>query len=141
MIAEIRSKIRSLDKSNRELRKFSALLGVVLGIIAVVLFVKGSETWQIFAGIGGIILFFGLLIPPSIRWFYVVWMTLGLSIGWILTRVILTLTFYLFITPFGLFLRLVLRKDLLDEKSEKEKETFWKKYEPVTDRSRYLKRY
>ena len=39
----------------------------------------------------------------------------------------------------GLFLKIILRKDLLDEKIEKEKETNWEKYEPVADKSRYLK--
>ena len=141
MIAEIRNRVQNLDTSNKELRKFSLLLSIVLCIVAGVMLIKDSTHWRILAGIAGVLLLFGLLIPPSIKWFYKLWMTFGLSVGWVMTRVILTLTFYLFITPMGLFLKIILRKDLLDEKIEKEKGTHWKKYEPVTDKSRYLKRY
>lgn len=141
MIAEIKSRLKTLDTSNKELRKFGLLLSIVLCIVAGVMLIKNNTHWRILAGIAGVLLLFGLLTPPSIKWFYKLWMTFGLSIGWIMTRVILTLTFYLFITPMGLFLKIILRKDLLDEKIEKKKETHWKIYKPVTDKSRYLKRY
>jgi hypothetical protein len=49
--------------------------------------------------------------------------------GAIMTRVILTLSFYVVITPFGLLLRLM-GKDLLDIRMDRPRDTYWIPIEP-----------
>lgn len=47
-----------------------------------------------------------LLIPNSLKLIYYGWMSIALIIGWINTRIILAIVFYLLITPMGSIMRL-----------------------------------
>lgn len=47
-----------------------------------------------------------LLIPNSLKPIYYGWMFFALILGWINTRLLLALVFYLMITPMGLIMRL-----------------------------------
>ena len=60
-----------------------------------------------------------VLVP--IEW---VWMKLAQYVGLVMTRVLLTLTFYLMITPLGLLMRLF-DKDLLELKFDKNAKSYW----------------
>jgi len=141
MIEEIRTQIRNLKTSRKELRKFGIILFFIFALIAGLMFWRAKSSWLILLCIGLLFLFIGLVRPSFLKSFYRVWMAWAFVFGWLMTRVILTLTFFILITPMGLFLRKVLKKDLLDEKIEKSKETYWKKHMPVIDRSQYLKRF
>lgn len=59
---------------------------------------------------------------------YIVWMRFAFILGWINTRIILVILFYLIFTPVGLFMRLF-RIDLLERKNKEG--TYWKKKEKV----------
>ncbi|MBU0751003.1 MAG: sxtJ [Gammaproteobacteria bacterium] len=48
----------------------------------------------------------GLLAPLSLRIPYRLWMRLGHALGWVNTRLLLGIIFYLMITPMGLVMRL-----------------------------------
>ena len=50
----------------------------------------------------------------------------GEAVVWAISRLILTIAFYLFVTPLGLFLKLC-GQDLLDLTIDKEGQTYWKK--------------
>jgi uncharacterized protein involved in cysteine biosynthesis len=75
-------------------------------------------------------LFFGagLVIPFALKPVYILWMKLAFVLGWINTRILLILIFYLVFTPVGLLMR-VLGKDHLERKIEKNKASYWKKRE------------
>ena len=53
-----------------------------------------------------------------------VWMIFAVILGWFMTKVILSLLFYLIITPIGLFLRII-GKDLLNLKEKKQQKSYW----------------
>lgn len=59
---------------------------------------------------------------------YRAWMRFVFILGWINTRIILVILFYLILTPVGLLLRLF-RIDLLERR--KKVGTYWKKKEKV----------
>jgi len=141
MITEIKNRLQRLDTSKKALRRFGIILGIGLCCVAGIMFLKDNPYRFIAGGVGLLILITGLIIPESIKPFYKTWTAAGLTIGMIITRVILIVIFYFVITPFGLFVRLILKKDLLDEKIDKNAQTYWKKHEPVADKSRYLKKY
>jgi hypothetical protein len=141
MIEEIRTQIRNLKTSRKELRNFGIILFFIFVLIAGLMFWRAKSSWLILFCIGLLFLFIGLVRPSFLKSFYRVWMAWAFVFGWVMTRIILTISFFVIITPMGLFLRKVLRKDLLDERIEKSKETYWKKHMPVIDRSQYLKRF
>ena len=59
---------------------------------------------------------------------YKIWMGLAFCLGWVNTRIILMLVYYLAVTPIGLMMRL-LKKDLLNLRLEKDARTYWLKRE------------
>lgn len=90
----------------KTLRSFGFLMAGVLIIIASIPVIKGNSPVWWFAAIG--ILFFvpGVLAPRVLDMPYRAWMKIGHVLGYINTRIILGLIFFLIITPIGFFLRL-----------------------------------
>jgi hypothetical protein len=140
MISIIRKEIKSLKIDKKTLRNFGLTFFVVLIVMAAYVYWKGHSSWPWFIGVGGIFLTLGLFFPFILKPFYKVWMALAFLLGWIMTRVILTLAFFLIFVPMGFVLRM-LGKDLLDQKIDRNASTYWRKHEPVSDKSRYLKQY
>ena len=120
MIEEIKN-IKS-EKSN--LRKFSIIVGTVLLIIAGLLFWKEKESFQLFLVIGTVLFLAGIAIPFTLKPIYWVWMTFATILGWFMTRVILSLLFYIVFTPIGLIGRLV-GKQFLDLKQNHSQQSYW----------------
>jgi len=55
---------------------------------------------------------------------YRAWMKVAHAISWVLTRVILTIVFYLVVAPIGLIGK-VFGKDFLDRKFDRHEDTYW----------------
>jgi hypothetical protein len=140
MISIISKEIESLKIDKKTLRNFGFTFFIVLSVMGGYVYWRGHSTWPWFLGGGGVFLIFGLFFPLALKPFYKVWMALAFLLGLIMTRFILTLTFFLIITPMGFVLRM-LGKDLLDEKVNKDATTYWRKHEAISDKSRYLKQY
>ncbi len=89
------------------LREFGLVTGGlfagIFGLLLPWLFGFNFPLWPwVIAGI-----FWGLaLIPNGLKQIYRGWMYLALAIGWVNTRILLAMVFYLMITPFGLIMRL-----------------------------------
>ena len=125
---EIFQEIKSLDTSSNEIRKFGLVIAIALGVIGIFVYVKFANfdvvgwLW----GIGLLFLILGFILPSVLRPVYRIWMLLAYFIGGIVSRVILTVLFYVVLTPTGLVLRLF-GKDVLDQKFDKRRESYWVK--------------
>ncbi len=97
---------------------------VPLAIIGGVLLWKGKFLAPYVLILSALFLIFGLFFPKLLAPVEKIWMKFAEILSVIMTRVILTLTFYLVITPLGLLVRL-LGKDLLQKKFEQEVKTYW----------------
>ena len=111
-------------KTRSELRKFGLVMTVPLALIAGYLWWAGSSAWPYLAGAGAFFLLSGLLLPQILRPIEVAWMKLAEVLSAVMTRVILTLAYFLVMTPFGIVLRLM-GKDLLKLKIEPERDSYW----------------
>ena len=98
----------------QELRKFGLVfaggLVVFFGVLLPWLFDKPWPPWPwvgagLFAGTG-------LALPGLLRPVYYAWMKLGHALGWINTRIILGLVFFVMFAPIALLLRLLGRDPL-----------------------------
>lgn len=94
-------------------RKSALTVGLVLIALAAWGAYRGRETavWA-FASVGVALLAAGLFIPPAARAFHVVWMRLAHALGWVNSRILLALIYYLVMAPMGLIQRLVGRDAL-----------------------------
>ena len=142
-IKEISKEIKALDTSSKEIRKFGLVIAIALGVIGSFVYVKFGNfdvvgwLW----GIGLLFLILGFILPSVLRPVYRIWMLLAYFIGGIVSRVILTVLFYVVLTPTGLVLRLF-GKDVLDQRFEKDRESYWIKKD-LTDHTKeqYRKMY
>ena len=67
---------------------------------------------------------FGVVLPRALKYVYISWMTLAFVLGFIMSNVILTLFFFMIVTPIGLLARLF-QKDFLARKWDKRAASYW----------------
>jgi hypothetical protein len=92
-----------------DLRKFGLVTGTILallfGVLLPWLFGFALPTWPWV--IAGLLVSLALIYPLALGPVYLTWMRIGLVLGWINTRIILGLVFYLIFMPVGFFLKLL----------------------------------
>ncbi len=140
----IAEEIRALDTSRRALRSFGLVVGgVFVGIAAVIVWRSGwvLTPWGIgFGSVGSVLMLLGLVVPMLLRPIYKVWMGIAVVLGFIMTRVLLTLVFVLLVVPIGLVLRLV-GKDLLRLRLDREATSYWLPRESAGGAERFERYY
>ncbi len=118
--------IDEIASSKADLRKFGFTMAGAFGLFG------GLAAWRLPAGgiygyllgAAAFFLIFGLVLPGALKPVQKVWMTLALLMGWVMSRVILVVVFFIVVTPIGLFLRLS-GKDILDKRSGVKRESYW----------------
>ena len=116
--------IKNIKSKKNDIRNFGLIIGAVLIAIVMLLFCKEKQSYDILMIVGVILCVTSLILPVILKPFYFAWMTFAVILGWIMTRVILSLVFYGIITPIGLFSRLV-GKEFLNLKLNKTENTYW----------------
>ena len=135
----LRQEIKNLDPTRKDLVQFGLLVGAVFLLIGWLLERKDASAAVYVLGLGGTLVLLGAVLPRLLAPIYRVWMTLALAMGFVMTRVLLTVFYFLLVTPFGLVMRLF-GKDLIDKKLDRNASTYWKPKEYlIPDRSRFEK--
>jgi hypothetical protein len=97
----------------RQLRSFGLLVGGLWALIGVWPVLARGGTPRLWAVVlAAALLLPALIVPARLRPIHRMWMAVGDALGWVNTRVILGVVFFLIITPMGLIMRL-LREDPL----------------------------
>jgi hypothetical protein len=108
----------------KQLRSFGLIVGAVFALIGLwPLIWHGREPRLWALVLAGVLIIPALVFPRSLRGFYRVWMALGAGLGWINTRIILSVFFYGMVTPMGLIMRLR-GKDPMHRRWEPDTETY-----------------
>lgn len=126
---EVWEEIKHVDTSRASLRSFGLMVGGVFVGIAVVLwwyggYVAGTAVRWL-GGAGALLVVLGGTLPVVLRPVYRVWMALALTLGFFMTRLLLSIVFYGLVTPIGLLRRLV-AQDPLDRDLDETASTYWK---------------
>ena len=116
--------IKNIKSEKSDIRKFGITIGLFLMIFSGFLFWRGKESFEILLVSGLMLCVLGFTIPVVLKPVYWIWMILAIILGWIMTRVILSLLFYIVITPIGFFSRLSGNR-FLDLEWDKSKVTYW----------------
>jgi predicted anti-sigma-YlaC factor YlaD len=98
----------SIPKLNaKELREFGLITGAIFaGLFGVLFPLIRSYAIPLWPWIlAGILWIWALLAPATLAPVYHIWMRIGLVLGWINTRIILGVVFYVLIMPMGLIMR------------------------------------
>ena len=116
--------IKNIKQSQRDLCNFGLTMGIVLGVIGTVLFIKTSSLYPWFWAIGGLFIFLGLVFPLLLKPLYWPWMIFAVILGWFMTRLILALLFYLVVTPIGIITR-ILGKLSIEISWKQKADSYW----------------
>lgn len=130
------------EPSGRDLNILALLFLVIPCLIgSYTAFWKGSANGYIWIA-AGVVLAVCRLIPPVFRAIYAFWFGFSIVLGYFVSRIILTVVFWLVMTPTGLIMR-VTGKDPMDRKLDPGAPSYWKPREPATDTSieRYEKQF
>ena len=116
--------IKNIKSKKSDLRNFGIIVGIILLIVSGFLFWKEKESYQIFLALGITLFFTAIAIPVVLKPVYWIWMIFAIILGWFMTRVILSLLFYVVFTSIGLTLRFF-GKQFLELQWDKSKESYW----------------
>ena len=116
--------IRNIKSGKKELRNFGFTIGIVLLLIAGVLFYKNNNLFISFAYIAGVIIVLGFLFPQLLKPIYFIWMIFAVVIGWIMTRLILSILFFVIISIIRLIAG-IFGKSFLELNISKDSKSYW----------------
>ena len=120
--------IKNIKSDAKECRKFGLSVGIVLTILTIILAGFGKGSFVYFGSVGGLLIISGIIAPSLLKPLQKIWMILAVLLGFIMTRLILLILFYLILTPIGILAR-IFGKDFLDLKLLKDRDSYWNKRE------------
>ena len=124
----MRNEINTAEVTKLDLRKFGFIMGGMFALIFGGLFPwvmdKTSATWPVWPFIVMAVFWvLALILPESLRKVNEIWIKVGNVLGWINSRIILGVMFYLLIFPIGLLLK-VFGKDAMNRKLDANSDSY-----------------
>ena len=119
----LREEFKQLKTGPRELRHFGLLVGGVLTLLGLWFWWRAKPLFPYFL-VPGVLLLLGALVPRALKFIYIGWMSFAFILGFAVSTALLTLLFYLIVTPIGLISRLAGR-DFLNRKFDRDATTYW----------------
>jgi uncharacterized membrane protein YccC len=122
----LKDEFKLIKETKKDLRKFGLTVGTVLLLIAALLFYFEKPSW-IYFGVVGVFLFLtGLFFPRTLKPFNKLWMGLAIVLGFVMSRVILVILFYLVLSLVSLIAKIIGKK-FIPLKYDKSAKTYWEK--------------
>ena len=97
--------INNIKTDKKSLKSFGITIGIILFFIALILLINDNPLFKNLGITSSVFLILGLMAPMILKPFYLIWMIFAVILGWVMTRVILSMLFYLILTPIGLITR------------------------------------
>ena len=111
-----------------ELRKFgfifAGMIVLIFGLLLPWLFGHGFPLWPWV--VAAVIVLIATFLPAQLKWIYRPWMIIGFYLGAFNTKLILSILYFLIITPMGFMFRL-LSKNAINRPRNKADGSYWKK--------------
>jgi hypothetical protein len=114
----------------KELRSFGLIVGGIfagIGLWPTAVRLAEPRWWALI--VAGVLIVPAVAYPAALFWPHKGWMFVGHILGWINTRIILGLVFYVVVTPIGI-IRRMLGKDPMGRKIRPELDTYRVKRDP-----------
>lgn len=131
----------SFSTDLRQIRRFGLAGVVVFGLLGGLGYWRAQAVPACFFSLLTLLCMGFLIVPARFAPIYVGWMKAAHLLGRYFTAFILSLTYYLVITPFGLVMR-IFGKTALPVRQDKGVSSYWvARSEPVQPKERFFKRY
>ena len=131
---QLKDELKQLPTAPRDLRRFGLLVGGVFALLTIWFWFRGKPFWPWTLIPAVPLLVLGAAFPKALRIPYLSWMTLALILGLIVSTILLTIFYYVVITPMGMLARIV-GKDFLNLKLEPHSSSYWIRREPNSHRT------
>lgn len=118
------AQIKDTRSQKKELRKFGITIGVAFGLLGGLLLWRGKNCYPYFLFLCVVFICAALRSPGLLQPAQKAWMAMSRRLGWVMTRVILIVLFYLVLIPVGILAKLC-GKRFLDLKLDGEAESYW----------------
>ena len=137
------------ELSRDETKQLRVVAGVLLALVTVITairylvrgFPEGTPIGLILIAIAAVVFVVALVSPRPLGPAFRCWMALARALGWVMTRLLLSIMFYLVFTPIGLIMRLI-RRDVLHRDFNSSKSSFWiPKEDPKDGLERYTRQF
>ncbi|MBP7088989.1 MAG: hypothetical protein KBB01_06825 [Candidatus Omnitrophica bacterium] len=133
--------LKDIKGTSWELKKFAKNMVIVFALLGLLFFWRQKSIYLYFLGLAFLFLILGRYFKSQLKFVYKAWMFLSLILGWIMTRLILSLLFFLVLTPIGLLAKLTGKK-FLNLKIDKSIDTYWVEKSPQDFKSEdYLRQF
>lgn len=116
--------IKHIKSDGKELKKFGITIGIFLLLLGGFFYYLDKEYYCYFLFVGVLIAVLGFAAPKLLLPLQKGWMALAVVLGFIMTRVILSLLYFLVFTPMSIIAKLV-GKSFLDMKIDKSASSYW----------------
>jgi len=116
--------IKNIKSEKKDLRQFGLIIGIALGIFGGLLLWRGKNYYFPVFITSAVFIFLGLTLPALLKPLQKAWMTFAVILGWFMTRVILSVLFYLVFTITNILAR-IFGKYFLDLEIDSSKESYW----------------
>ena len=132
--------IKNIKSGTKELKSFGRVVGgVFLALGLTALWLK-KPSGPYMTGFGSVLVLLGFVYPWALKPLQKAWMTLAVCMGWVMTRVLLTVFFYAGVTSVALLGRLFGKKFL--DLAINGRDSYWlARDETNTDLTRYEKQF
>ena len=131
-LLDLRDELRALDVSPKALRLFGLMVGGVFAALGGLLAWKAGWTLGPWSGgllaVGGALVVLGAVAPRALGGPYRAWMAFALALGVVMSRVLLTLFFYLVLTPAG-WARRTFSESPVRTKPDPDAASYWQRRE------------
>ena len=127
---------------NKDLRIFATLFVVFSGLVGAVLYFKHSMVLlpKILWIAGPIVGLLGIVLPRLVWPLYVAMMAVALPIGMVVSTVLMTVIYFLVLTPIGWLIRL-LGHDAMGRKRDSVAKTYWIERPATIKARRYFRQF
>ena len=128
MLSNLKKELREVRKAPQNMRSFGAMMAIAFSLVAAAGLYRhvGEDvgTWVWICAIFAVVFCLSaLLVPQLLRPVYVAWMMLGHVLGLVVGSVLLTVLYYLLLTPIGIFSGA--RKKATWKPKKESKESYW----------------
>jgi hypothetical protein len=120
----IRTELKRLKLGPKDLRKFGLLVGGAFLLLGGWFLFRHKSWYPWFLAPGVLLVGLGLVAPRALKQAYLGWMAMAFALGLVVSTVLLTLFYYLVVTPVGLLAKLV-GKDFLGLRRSASARSYW----------------
>ena len=119
------NELKNIIINKQNLKQFGLLFGTIFFCIGIyLLFIQKTQVYPYFIIIGFLLYIIAFTIPTILKFFYFLWMAFSIILGWFMSRLILSLLFYMLFLPIGFFGR-IFGYQFIELKWNKDSKSYW----------------